>query len=230
MRVFTIRKIFFDTETSGLDFINDRIIEFAMIVVENGSIIDSYDEFINIGKPISQKITDITGITNERLRTKGVDEKKVACAVKERITDNTLMIAHNCQFDLLFLYQLLKRNFPDDADEIISNLKWLDTLTVLKDRKKYPHTLSDAVECYRIEKVNFHRAVDDTKALYYVTLAMKEERNDLKEYINIFGFNPKYGVCGPIVPGIKYYPQRFRYMMAPQDEILPRIFSDKRIR
>lgn len=221
--MFIIRKIFFDTETSGLDCFNCKIIELAMVVVENGKIIDTYDEFINIGEAIPPKITDLTGITNETLINRGKDEKTVACAIKERITDNTLMIAHNCQFDLLFVYQLLKRNFPDDADEIVSNLKWLDTVSVLKDRKKYPHRLHSAVEYYELEEVNFHRAVDDTKALYYVTLAMKEERDDLAEYINVFGYNPKYGVGGPRFPFIKYKPQKFRYRIAPPDEILPRL-------
>ena len=223
MRVFIIRKIFFDTETSGLNCFNCNIIELAMVIVENGKIIDTYDEFINIGKPIPGNITDLTGITNEMLRNEGKDEKEVACDIKKRITDDTLMIAHNCQFDMLFLYQLLKRNLPDEADDIVSNLKWLDTVSVLKDRKQYPHKLIDAVEYYKVEKVNFHRAVDDTKALYYVTLAMKDERDDLAEYINVFGYNPKYGVGGPRAPFIKYKPQRFRYRIAPPDEILPRL-------
>lgn len=194
-----------------------------MVIVENGEIIEKYDEFINIGEPISPKVIQLTGITNEMLRSEGKDERSVACDLKERITDNTLMIAHNCQFDLLFVYQLLKRNFPDEADEIISNLKWLDTVSVLKDRKKYPHKLIDAVEYYGIEEVNFHRAVDDTKALYYVTVAMKNERDDLAEYINVFGYNPKYGVSVGRFPFIVYKPQRFRYGIAPPDEILPRL-------
>ena len=194
-----------------------------MVIVEDGEIIEKYDEFIDIGEPISQKVTELTGITNQTLRFEGKDEKEVANDLKERITDNTLMIAHNCQFDLLFVYQLLKRNFPDEADDMVSNLKWLDTVSVLKDRKKYPHKLVDAVEYYGIEKVNFHRAVDDTKALYYVARAMKEERDDLAEYINVFGYNPKYGVSTARFPFIEYKPQRFRYKMAQTDEILPRL-------
>lgn len=201
-----------------------------MVIVEDGKIIDKYDEFINIGKPLSPKIIDLTGITNQTLREKGLDERTVASDVVERITDDTVMIAHNCQFDLLFLYALLKRNFPEEADSIISNLKWLDTVTVLKDRKNYPHKLIDAVKHYNIEEVNFHRAVDDTKALYYVTSAMKRERDDLAEYINVFGYNPKYGVNGRL-PFIEYKPQPYHNRgMLPPEKILPRMQSDERIR
>ena len=102
------------------------------------------------------------------------------------------MIAHNAQFDLSFIYHMLFRYFGDEAVEILKNVDWLDTLTVLKDRKDYPHKLIDAVEHYSIEKVNFHRAIDDTKALYQVTQELKKERDDLDEYINLFGYNPKY--------------------------------------
>ena len=202
-----------------------------MVIVENGEIIEKYDEFINIGEPISPKVIELTGITNQMLKNEGKDEKTVANDLKERITDNTLMIAHNCQFDLLFVYQLLKRNFPDEAEDIVSNLKWLDTVSVLKDRKEFPHRLIDAVEYYEVEKVNFHRAIDDTKALYYVTLAMKKERDDLAEYINVFGYNPKYGVSGPRVPFIKYKAQPYQNVgCVPEDRILPKMLSDKRIR
>ena len=132
------------------------------------------------------------------------------------------MIAHNCQFDLSFIYFLLKRHYPDEADGIVGNLDWIDTVTVLKDRKEFPHKLIDAVEYYDIEEVNFHRAIDDTKALYDVTQAMVVERPDLKEYINIFGYNPKWGVSGPRFPFIEYKRQYFNKRMVGPDDILPK--------
>jgi DNA polymerase III alpha subunit (gram-positive type) len=171
-----MKVIYFDTETTGLNFRYDRIIELAMLTVEDGVIKDPYDEFINIGVDLPPKITQITGITDEMLITKGVGEATVAEDLKNRLTPGTLMIAHNCQFDLSFVYNLLKRHYPDEADEIVSNLNWIDTVTVLKDRKEFPHKLIDAVKHYEIEEVNFHRAIDDTKALYDVTQEMKKER------------------------------------------------------
>ncbi len=194
-----------------------------MFTVIDGEVVDKYDEFVNIGEPLAPNITDITGITNQMLREDGIDEKTVACDLKRKLTAGTIMVAHNCQFDLLFVYFLLKRHFPEEAEEIVSNVKWLDTVTVLKDRKDYPHKLVDAVEHYNVEKVNFHRAIDDTKALYYVTCAMKEERDDLNEYLNIFGYNPKYGVGGFRFPFIKYKKQFYHNCgKLPEDKILPR--------
>ena len=111
------------------------------------------------------------------------------------------MVAHNCQFDLSFVYYLLRRHYPDEADEIVMNLDWLDTLTVVKDRMEYPHRLNNAVEHYELEKVNFHRA------LKYDPLYSPDE---IDLYINLFGYNPKYPISGiRLRPKITYKPQRF---------------------
>ena len=193
-----------------------------MLTVENGIVTDEYNEFVDIGRPIPPNIIELTSITNEMLRDEGVDERKIAQDIADRMTPGTLMIAHNCQFDLSFVYFLLKRHFPDEADEIVSNVDWLDTLTVLKDRKEYPHRLNYAVEHYGLEEVQFHRAIDDTKALRELAIAMRDERDDLGEYINIFGFNPKYGVNGFRFPFIEYKPQYFTKFRVSEDRILPR--------
>lgn len=220
--MFIIRVIFFDTETSGLDCRDCKIIELAMLTVEDGEIVEEYDKFINIGKAISPNVISLTGITNEMLRTEGVREEIIARDLKERLTEGTVMIAHNAQFDLSFVYFLLKRHYPLEADALVKNVDWIDTVTILKDRKKYPHKLVDAVHYYEIDDVNYHRAIDDTKALYEVTLAMKKERNDLGEYINLFGYNPKYGPGHFRFPFIEYKSQPFRQGLAPAERILPR--------
>ncbi len=219
--MFTIKVIFFDTETTGLDFLSDKIIELAMLTVEDGEITDRYDKFIDVGQPLSPKISKLTGITNDMIRNEGICEDIVANDLRERLSKDTLMVAHNCQFDLLFVYSLLARHFPDEAKDIVSNLNWLDTVSVLKDRKEYPHRLINAVEYYNIEKVNFHRAIDDTKALFDVAMAMKNERDDLKDYINVFGYNPKYGVSGVRFPFIEYKPQKFHQRLVAPEFTLP---------
>ena len=220
----TIKKIFFDTETSGLDCRRCQIIELAMITVIDGEIVDEYDEFVKIGGFLPQKITEITGITDQMLKTEGLDESRIASDLKERLTEGTLMVAHNAQFDLSFIYYLLKRHYPNEADALVENVCWLDTLTVLKDRKNYPHKLIDAVKYYGVEKVNFHRAIDDTKALTMVYRELKKERDDLEEYENIFGYNPKYPIRDSRFDKfINYKPQPYHNRgCLPESEILPR--------
>lgn len=201
-----------------------QIIELAMITVVDGEIVEEYDEFIKIDGLLPSKITEITGITDKMLADDGLDEKTVANDLKERLTEGTLMIAHNAQFDLSFVYHLLKRHFPSEADEIVENMHWLDTLTVLKDRKEYPHKLIDAVEHYELDEVNFHRAIDDTKALYEVYKKLKNERDDLAEYIDLFGFNPKYPIDSEYkFDFIKYKRQYYQNIgLVPASQTLPK--------
>ena len=201
-----------------------QIIELAMITVVDGEIVEEYDEFIKIDGLLPSKITEITGITDKMLADDGLDEKTVANDLKERLTEGTLMIAHNAQFDLSFVYHLLKRHFPSEADEIVENMHWLDTLTVLKDRKEYPHKLIDAVEHYELEEVNFHRAIDDTKALYEVYKNLKNERDDLAEYIDLFGYNPKYPIDSEYkFDFIKYKRQYYQNIgLVPASQTLPK--------
>lgn len=216
-----MKVIYFDTETTGLNCEDCQIIELAMLIVNDGEI-EEYDKFINIGYDLPSIITEITGITDEMLIAEGVSEKSVAEDLKNHLTPGTLMIAHNCYFDLSFVYRLLKRHYPDEAYEILDNLDWVDTLTIVKDRMEYPHKLIDVVRHYKIKEVNFHRAIDDTKALYEVTQALKDERNDLKEYINIFGYNPKYPIDESEFEFITFKKQFFNRKKVSPDNILPK--------
>ena len=216
-----MKVIFFDTETTGLNCKDCKIIELAMLTVENGVVTERYDEFIKVGESLDSRIIDITGITDEMLETEGLDEKTVATDLKDRMVDADWMVAHNAQFDLSFIYQLLLRQLGDEAWELVNGVNWLDSLTVLKDRKAYPHKLADAVEYYGIDEVNFHRAIEDTKALYEITKAMKNERDDLKLYKNLFGYNPKYGVSGELFEFIDYRPHYYTKKIRNSDEILP---------
>ena len=87
----------------------------------------------------------------------------------------------------------------------------LDLLTVYKDRHSYPHKLCNAIEVYGLadKVVNSHRAVDDVLATVEVMKAMEMEKADLERYVNLFGYNPKYGIEGKPIGSVTYKPQRF---------------------
>lgn len=226
--------ILFDTETTGLDAEKCQIIELAALVVEriNGKLqaTKKYDKLIKLINPndkLPEEIVNLTHITDEMLSEYGILESDAAKDFYEMLhSDNgkVLVIAHNTQFDLNFIHTLLKHNF-NDAYEVISNCDYLDTLTVVKDRKEYPHKLESCIEHYNLEdKVkNSHRAIDDVLALFAVTNAMAMERDDLDEYINIFGYNPKYGLSGIPFNFITYQKQYYQNIgiLKPED-ILPK--------
>ena len=42
-----------------------------------------------------------------------------------------------------------------------------------------------------------------------VMKAMEAEQNDLEYYVNLFGYNPKYGIDGKPIGSVTYKPQRY---------------------
>lgn len=213
------RLVFFDTETTGLRFCLDEIIEFAAVVVEfrNGKaeIIQEYDQLITLspGGFVPHQIEQLTGITTEDIRERGIPKARVCRDIAEMIGGNTLLLAYNAHFDLSFLFYMLLR---DGDPQILKGKDKIDLLTVYKDRRSYPHKLCNAIEAYGLsdQVVNSHRAVDDVIATVAVTKAMEAERCDLECYVNLFGYNPKFGVDGKPIGSVTYKPQ-------PYDPIAP---------
>ena len=208
------RLVLFDTETTGLLYARDEIIEFAAVVVErvNGvpQVVQEYDELIALspGGFVPPKIEQLTGITTQDLREKGLPKTRVARDVAEMIRGNTLLLAYNAHFDLSFLFYFLLRH--GDAT-VLKGKDKLDLFTVYKDRRPYPHKLCNAIEAYGLagKVVNSHRAVDDVLATVAVMGEMEKEKDDLMRYVNLFGYNPKYGIDGKPIGSVTYKPQPY---------------------
>ena len=208
------RLVLFDTETTGLQFSRDEIIEFAAVVVEqvNGEarIVREYDELVSLspGGFVPPKITELTGISNQDLREKGLPKTRVCRDIAEMIQGNTLLLAYNAHFDLSFLFYMLLR---DGDPTILKGKDKLDLLTVYRDRRAYPHKLSSAIDAYGLsgKVVNSHRAVDDVIATVAVMEEMEKEKDDLMRYVNLFGYNAKYGIDGRPIGSVTYKPQAF---------------------
>ena len=208
------RLVLFDTETTGLQFNRDEIIEFAAVVVElvdgQPKVIQEYDQLVSLspGGFVPPKIQELTGISTQDLREKGLPKTRVCRDIAEMLQGNVLLLAYNAHFDLSFLFYMLLR---DGDPTILKGKDKLDLLTVYKDRKPYPHKLCNAIEAYGLsgKVVNSHRAVDDVLATVAVMEEMEKEKNDIMRYVNLFGYNPKYGVSGKPIGSVTYKPQQF---------------------
>ena len=208
------RLMLFDTETTGLNFSRDEIIEFAAVVVEreNGELVVTreYDELITLspGSSVPPEIERLTGISNQNILEKGIPKEQLCRDIAQMIAGNTLLLAYNAHFDLSFLFYLLLRS---GDPTILKGKDKLDLLTVYKDRHSYPHKLCNAIEVYNLsgKVVNSHRAVDDVLATVEVMKEMELEKADLERYVNLFGYNPKYGISGKAIGSVTYKPQRF---------------------
>ena len=209
------RLVLFDTETTGLLYSRDEIIEFAAVVVEqvNGvpQIVQEYDELVALspGSFVPPKIQQLTGISTQDLRERGLPKTRICRDIAQMIQGNTLLLAYNAHFDLSFLFYMLLR---DGDPRILKGKDKLDLLTVYRDRREFPHKLCSAIEAYGLtgKVVNSHRAIDDVIATVAVMEEMERERADLHRYINLFGFNPKYGVEGKPIGTVTYKPQGYK--------------------
>lgn len=208
------RLLLLDTETTGLIYSRDEIIEFAAVIVEpseNGPIVTrEYDELVSLspGGFVPPKIQQLTGITTADLQERGLSKTRVCRDIGEMVGGNTLLLAYNAHFDLSFLFYMLLR---DGDTTILKGKDKLDLLTVYRDRHSYPHRLCSAIEQYGLsgKVVNSHRAVDDVLATVAVMEEMEKEKDDLERYVNLFGYNPKYGIEGKPIGSVTYKPQPY---------------------
>ena len=207
--------VIFDTETTGLNFQRDEIIEFSAVVLENRGgetvVTKEYDNLVALspGNTVPPKITELTGISTQDILERGVAKSQVCRDIAEMVAGNTLLLAYNAHFDLSFLFYMLLR---DGDPTILRGKDKLDLLTVYKDRREYPHRLCNAIDAYGLngKVVNSHRAIDDVLATVAVMEAMAAEQDDLERYVNLFGYNPKYGIDGKPIGSVTYKPQGFK--------------------
>jgi DNA polymerase-3 subunit epsilon len=208
--------VIFDTETTGLNFSRDEIIEFSAAVLEvqgdEAVVVQEYDNLVSLtpGNTVPPMIENLTGISTLDILERGIPKAQLCQDIAEMVAGNTLLLAYNAHFDLSFLFYLLLRN---GDPTILKGKDKLDLLTVYKDRKPFPHKLCNAIEAYGLsgKVVNSHRAIDDVLATVAVMEAMAAQKDDLCQYINLFGYNPKYGIDGKPIGSVNYKSQSFRF-------------------
>ena len=207
------RIVIFDTETTGIEFGQDRIIELGAVSLERGEEVACMDDLILLpeGESLPPFITELTGITDEQLLREGVEQAVAVehfCQLLEG-AERPLLVAYNAQFDLNFLYHFLR---PYGKVSVLRAPRFLDALTVYKDRRDYPHKLANAIDAYGLgdRVVNSHRAVDDARATVALLEAMSAERSGLEQYLDLFGTHPKYGVSGRKIASVTYRPQPYQ--------------------
>lgn len=144
-----------DLETTGLNPATDRIIEIGMARVSDGRVVQTYAQLIHPDRPVSERITELTGITEEMLRNQPT--------IAEVIDDIIAFIAdgpilgHNIIFDYSFL-----KKAAVNAGKVIPSLG-IDTLKIA--RRVLPEIehkrLDFLCEHFSIDTGHSHRALDD---------------------------------------------------------------------
>lgn len=128
--------VVFDTETTGLTPSRDRIIELAAIKVQSGVAISRFHSYVNPERVIPAEASAINHITNEMVKN-APKISEVLPAFEEFVGEN-ILIAHNLEFDLKFL-------FYSGSILLDTKRKYIDTLQQSKKMLKKSPT---GVNCF----------------------------------------------------------------------------------
>lgn len=152
-----------DIETTGLSPVTDDIIEIGAIKVKNNKIIDKYNQLIKINKSLSPFITNLTGITNEMLRT----GKMPSEVFKEFVNfvGEDVIIGHNVNFDLGFLTNKCKKYIDYNLDNDYVDTMYL-ARRLVKDTANYK--LGTLADYFNISYEGAHRGLKDVEITYEV--------------------------------------------------------------
>lgn len=170
--------VVFDFETTGFNAGgSDSIIEIGAVKIKDGMIIEKYDELINPGKPLPQKIIDVTNITDAMLEGKDNEENAVRRFIEW--FGDCPMVAHNAKFDVSFLEMAYRKyNFGTFTNPIIDTLELSRTL----DNTYARHSLSALVKRYEVpwDENAHHRGdydAEGTALVFYKMLKKLSNRN-----------------------------------------------------
>ncbi|MBE6156541.1 MAG: PolC-type DNA polymerase III [Firmicutes bacterium] len=177
--------VVFDTETTGFTPYTDQIIEIGAVKIKNGEITDRFDELINPGRKLPEKIIELTNITDEMLEDKDTEEN-VTKRFMEFIGDLP-MVAHNAKFDIGFISAAYnKYNLGEFSNTVLDTMSmarmlypnWKNhKLSTLVKQLEVPwdedaHHRADydsegtAIGFYKMCKTLYNRNIETTKKLY----------------------------------------------------------------
>lgn len=164
--------ICFDIETTGLSAARDKITEIGAVKVENGVITDTFSTFANPEMPIPQKITQLTGITDDMVKDAPSQSKAVGAFLE--FAGNNVLVAHNAPFDTSFIAKACedmgrKYNYTSIDTVAISRA----ILTDIKNCK-----LDTVAKFLRLGDFNHHRATDDAEMLARIFINLCQRLTD----------------------------------------------------
>tara|TARA_B100000900_G_C20574940_1_gene714929 strand:- start:459 stop:1148 length:690 start_codon:yes stop_codon:yes gene_type:complete len=179
------RKLILDTETTGLNFYNDRIIEIGIVeLIDNVLTQNYFHEYINPEMNISLSAQKVHGISNEFLIGKPTFNN-IAKEFLDFIKDDTIII-HNAEFDTNFINKELQNcGFSNIKNSVV------DTIKIAK--KEFPgQTVNLDSLCKKLDVNNtrqdFHGALLDATLLSKVYLRLttgKQENLNLIDKLNV---------------------------------------------
>jgi DNA polymerase-3 subunit epsilon/ATP-dependent DNA helicase DinG len=159
-----------DIETTGLDPVNDAIIEIGAVRFNGSRIEAEYSQLINPGRPIPPMITQLTGIKDEMVRR----EPPIKAIIQdfENFVGTCPVLGHNVRFDLGFLR---KQTRAFEYNDIIDTYELAAVFLPTASR----YNLGALQQLLSIPFPATHRALDDARAARGVYEKLIRKANEL---------------------------------------------------
>lgn len=163
--------VIFDLETTGLDLVKDRIIQISFIKVYPDGSEERGNFFVNPGKPIPHEVTELTGITDEKVK-EAPSFKELAPKLYDQFKDCDFAGFNSNRFDVPMLAEeFLRASTQEHIYNIDFNkCRLIDVQTIF--HRMEPRNLAAAYRYYCGRKMEddfvAHNADQDTEATYRV--------------------------------------------------------------
>ena len=157
----------FDTETTGLKSEKEFIIEIGAVKFNcDGVIGEPFDILIKPPIELPQFIKDLTHITDEMISCCPCAKEAVPQFLNFIGGKETVLVAHNAQFDLGFVNSELKRfshpELPNICIDTLNASRWAYP-DLIKEQEKGQYRLQSLAKRFGIEAKAAHRANDDAR-------------------------------------------------------------------
>lgn len=160
--------IVFDLETTGLDFIRDRIIQISYIKVSPDGTEERENLFVNPEKPIPHEVVELTGITDDDVKD-APTFKTLAPQLCEKFKGCDFAGYNSNHFDIPMLAEEFLRA---GIDFDFSKVRLIDAQTIFHKMERRNLAAAYKFYCGRKMEDDFtaHRADEDTEATYRVLM------------------------------------------------------------
>ncbi len=158
--------VVFDLETTGFSALVDKVIEIGAVKIRNGEIVDRFSTFVNPKVPISFRIENLTGISDQMV----MGSKTIEEILPEflEFCEGCVMVAHNAEFDMSFIINNAERQGLEFSPSYID--------TVLLSQFLIPalhnYKLDTLTKHLNVVLESHHRAVDDAEATAHIFLKL----------------------------------------------------------
>lgn len=185
-----IRFVSIDTETTGFDYENDRILCIGAVAIKNNKILVSDSIEIYIKQDVFNKETvKIHGIRKDGNEIKFSEEEAIIKFIE--YLNDAVIVAHHTAFDINMINQALKRLKVGPLESKQLDTNYIHKKIAKTDSYKKLYSLEELCEIYNVKMHDRHTALGDALITAYIFLKQmgKYKKNYVLNLVDLINTN-----------------------------------------